>query len=121
MTTLQVIHPKLQHSLFKGEPVYRRAHVHTVKAEAGWLREGREVVAGEEPLKWNKVRAMTKQRQREIQAEKDRTGEDVRQPLFMRSQTRLLRPAPIKDVRPPLLSRPPALSRQLADVNLPRL
>jgi xeroderma pigmentosum group C-complementing protein len=98
VTSLQVIHPKVQHSLFKGEPVYRRANVHTVKAEAGWLREGREVIHGAEPMKWGKVRAMTKQRQRELEAEKERTGEEVRQPLYSQVQTRLVRPPRIKNV-----------------------
>ena len=98
VTSLQVIHPKVQHSLFKGEPVYRRANVHTVKAEAGWLREGREVMHGQEPMKWGKVRAMTKQRQRELEAEKERTGEEVRQPLYSQAQTRLVRPPRIKNV-----------------------
>lgn len=96
----EVVYPKVQHALFRGEPVYKRSNVLSVKTAETWLRHGREVLSDEEPMKWVKMRAMTIQRRRELEAEKERLGgEEVKQPLFSEAQTRVVRPPKIKDVR----------------------
>lgn len=96
----EVVYPKVQHALFRGEPVYKRSNVLAVKTAETWLRQGREVLSDEEPMKWVKMRAMTIQRRRELEAEKERLGgEEVKQPLYSEAQTRVVRPPKITGVR----------------------
>jgi xeroderma pigmentosum group C-complementing protein len=67
------------------------------------MRIGREIREGEEPVKWVKLRAVTIQRRREMEAMKEETGEQAMQGMFIESQTKLWRAEPIKDVSVPLL------------------
>src|ERR1700761_3975720 len=52
---------------FRGEPVYSRSHVLQLKAAENWMRSGRVVCAGEQPLKYVKQRAATLSRRRELE------------------------------------------------------
>lgn len=62
------------------------------------MRSGREVKENEIPMKWVKTRAVTINRRREVEAHKEEMGEELRQPLFSESQTRLWRAPPVVDV-----------------------
>ena len=94
------MYPKVQHSVFRGEPVYKRSNVVECKSEETWAKRGREVMRGEEPMKWVKMRAMTINRRREVEAAKEFNGEELKQALYSLDQTRLFQAPPIKDVSP---------------------
>jgi xeroderma pigmentosum group C-complementing protein len=100
----QVVHPKVQHSLFRGEPVYRTSSLHACKTRENWMRSGREIREGEEPVKWVKLRAVTIGRRREMEALKEETGEQAMQGMFIESQTKLWRAESIKEVSLSFLS-----------------
>jgi xeroderma pigmentosum group C-complementing protein len=93
----EVLHPKREVGRFRGEPVYRRAHVVQCKTAENWMRSGRRVKEKQEPLKWVKQRAVTlnKRRQQELARQE---GVDVLQGLYAEWQTEVYRPPPIKDV-----------------------
>lgn len=79
----------------KKEAVYRRADVVPCKTVETWHREGRQVRAGEHPLKHVPYRAMTLIRRREIEDVARLTGETPLQGLFAESQTEWIVPDPI--------------------------
>jgi len=94
---------------FRGEPVYSRSTVLSLKTAENWMRsEGRKIKMGEPPLKMVRVRAGTVNKQREMelvkQAVKDNSGggggDDaaMMQGLYARSQTEVYVPDPIIDV-----------------------
>ncbi|KAF5360558.1 hypothetical protein D9756_005054 [Leucocoprinus leucothites] len=90
---------------FRGEPVYPRSAVVSLKTAENWMRsEGRTVKAGEQPLKMIKVRAGTVNKLRELEVIKEAgaSGEggppgDVMQGLYARSQTEVYVPDPVID------------------------
>ncbi|KAL7420524.1 hypothetical protein Q5752_004474 [Cryptotrichosporon argae] len=92
----EVLNTKREIGRFKGEPVYRRTHVVACKTAEGWMRLGRRVRAGQEPMKWVKQRAVTIQKRR-AQELAHETGEEVLQGLYGQAQTEIYRPPPIKD------------------------
>lgn len=61
------------------------------------MRQGREVLRGEEPMKLGKMRAVTINKKREIEASKER-GDEMKQELYSLEQTRLYQAPAIKDV-----------------------
>jgi xeroderma pigmentosum group C-complementing protein len=72
----EVIHPAppgtKEIGKFRGESVYPRSSVVSVKTAENWMRsEGRAVKEGMQPLKFNKVRAGTVNRMRELEVLKD--------------------------------------------------
>lgn len=91
---------------FRGEPVYPRSAVMSLKTAENWMRsEGRTIKAGEQPLKMVKVRAGTVNKLRELEVLKEAgtSGEggsagEVMQGLYARSQTELYVPDPVIDV-----------------------
>jgi xeroderma pigmentosum group C-complementing protein len=106
---------------FKGEPVYPRSAVVSLKTAETWMRNsGRTVKAGEQPMKMVKIRAGTVNRMRELEVLKDElrvageeddgqgtgsgagatanAGSEVMQGLYAFSQTEPYVPDPVVDV-----------------------
>ncbi|KAF8157998.1 hypothetical protein B0H34DRAFT_707119 [Crassisporium funariophilum] len=72
----ETIHPPppatIELGKFRGEPVYPRSSVVSLKTAENWMRNsGRIVVAGSQPMKMVKVRAGTVNRMRELEVLKD--------------------------------------------------
>ncbi|KAI0042401.1 Rad4-domain-containing protein [Auriscalpium vulgare] len=101
----QIIPPNT-HELgkFRGEPVYPRGSVLSLKAAENWMRRGRTLRAGEQPMKWVKQRASTIGRKRELEVLREAgatsgngEGGDVMQGLYAERQTELYIPPPVID------------------------
>ncbi|KAI9443537.1 Rad4-domain-containing protein [Lactarius indigo] len=90
---------------FRGESVYSRSQVLHLKAAENWMRSGRVVRAGEQPLKYVKQRAVTLSRRRELEfragAEGANGSSDVMQGLYAERQTERYVPPPVIDGRIP--------------------
>ncbi|THH10815.1 hypothetical protein EW146_g8256 [Bondarzewia mesenterica] len=88
---------------FRGEPVYPRSSVLTLKTAENWMRRGRSIRAGEQPIKLVKQRAVTIGRKREMEVLKeagagaDGEGSDIMQGLYAERQTELYMPPPVID------------------------
>lgn len=90
---------------FRGESVYPRSVVITLKSAETWMRtEGRSVKPGCQPLKMTKLRASTVGKMREVEilreagaTEGDTAGSEVMQGLYARSQTQPFVPDPVID------------------------
>ncbi|KAJ6504689.1 hypothetical protein C8R47DRAFT_154867 [Mycena vitilis] len=70
LTQAQTIHPPDTRELgkFRGESVYPRSAVVSLKTAENWMRsEGRQVKEGEQAMKWVKMRATTIGRMREVE------------------------------------------------------
>ncbi|KZF21012.1 Rad4-domain-containing protein [Xylona heveae TC161] len=80
------------------EPIYRRRDVNIVKSADGWYRLGREIKAGEQPLKF--VTARRNQVQ-SFEDDDDRTAQDAGVGLYAEFQTTLYEPPPIVNGRVP--------------------
>ncbi|CAL1713034.1 unnamed protein product [Somion occarium] len=104
----EVIHPLTEIGKFRGEPVYPRSNVLSLKTAENWMRQGRKVREGCQPMKWVKQRAVTVNKQRAIEmAMADRlevAGEgsegfgaekDIMQGLYAENQTELYIPEPV--------------------------
>ncbi|KAH9841395.1 Rad4-domain-containing protein [Rhodofomes roseus] len=114
----EMIYPLAELGKFRGEPVYSRSSVLQLKAAENWMRQGRKVKEGAQPMKWVKQRAMTVNKQRAIELalseKRDRDLQNARentegfasedgvmQGLYAEHQTELYRPDPIIDGRVP--------------------
>ncbi|PCH40265.1 Rad4-domain-containing protein [Wolfiporia cocos MD-104 SS10] len=113
----EVIYPMIELGKFRGEPVYARSSVLSLKTAENWTRQGRRVREGAQPMKWVKQRAMTVNKQRAIemalseQRDKIESGEadgagfasedGVMQGLYAESQTELYRPDPVVNGKVP--------------------
>ena len=88
---------------FRGESVYSRSQVLQLKAAENWMRHGRVVRAGEQPLKYVKQRAATLNRRRELEIRADAEGADgsngAMQGLYAEGQTERYIPPAVVDVR----------------------
>lgn len=107
----EVVHPPAELGRFRGGAVYPRANVLALKTAENWMRQGRKVREGCQPMKWVKQNAVTVNRKRAVEmalAERDRlpvAGEsgvaserDIMQGLYAESQTELYVPDPVVDV-----------------------
>jgi xeroderma pigmentosum group C-complementing protein len=87
---------------FRGEPVYSRSQVLQLKAAENWMRHGRVVSAGEQPLKYVKQRAATLNRKRELEIRANMEGANgsnsAMQGLYAEEQTERYIPPPVIDV-----------------------
>lgn len=81
----------------KEEPVYRRKDVVVCHTGESWHKEGRQVKAGEHPMKMVPVRAVTLARKREVEEAERDTGEKLKQGLYSRDQTEWIIPPPIQN------------------------
>jgi xeroderma pigmentosum group C-complementing protein len=95
----EVIYPLEELGKFRGEPVYPRANVQRLKAAEGWMREGRMISIGQQPLKRVKARATTIERKRVLQAAKADGEQEEQQGLYAKWQTEPYVPEPVVDVR----------------------
>ncbi|WVN89892.1 uncharacterized protein L203_105122 [Cryptococcus depauperatus CBS 7841] len=92
----QILHSAHPVGRFKGEGVYRRSSVVNCKTAENWMRSGRKVKEGQEPLKWVKQRAVTLQKRRAQELARQ-MGEEITQGLYAEHQTEIYRPPPIQD------------------------
>ncbi|EKM51642.1 uncharacterized protein PHACADRAFT_177064 [Phanerochaete carnosa HHB-10118-sp] len=111
----EVVYPLVELGKFRGESVYPRANVLALKAAENWMRQGRKVREGCQPMKWVKQNAVTVNKRRAVEmalAERDRlpiAGEgegfssekDIMQGLYAQSQTELYVPDPVVDGKIP--------------------
>lgn len=98
----EVLLPKTkQLGLFRGEPVFPRSAVVGVKSSENWMREGRTIKDGEQPLKNVKQRAVTINKRRAQEMAMQDGQEPLMQGLYSRQQTELVIPPPIKDGKIP--------------------
>ncbi|KAF9560913.1 Rad4-domain-containing protein [Agrocybe pediades] len=102
---------------FRGEAVYPRSAVVSLKTSENWMRStGRSVKAGEQPMKMVKVRAGTVNKMRELEVLKDElrvagqddqgqgsssAGDEIMQGLYAFSQTEPYIPDPVVDGKVP--------------------
>lgn len=85
----------------KSEPVYRRKDIVNCKTVESWHKEGREVMKGQQPLKFVPMRAVTVTRKREIEERERDEGVKPKQGLYARHQTDWIIPPPIMDGKIP--------------------
>ncbi|KAF8340733.1 uncharacterized protein EI90DRAFT_3012505 [Cantharellus anzutake] len=100
----EVIYPLTQIGTFRGESVYSRANVTSVKTAENWMRSGRVIKDGEQPLKMSKIRAVTLHKQRAIEVAAEAQGMDgtqLQQGMYARWQTKLYLPPPIIEGKVP--------------------
>lgn len=105
----EVIDPPVELGKFRGEPVYPRSSVISLKTAENWMRQGRVVQEGCQPMKMVKQRAVTigRKREMELALEKARTdthggdGQEDMQGLYAKSQTELYKPKPVVDGKVP--------------------
>ncbi|KAG1780652.1 Rad4-domain-containing protein [Suillus placidus] len=105
----EVIDPPVELGKFRGEPVYPRSSVISLKTAENWMRQGRMVREGCQPMKMVKQRAVTigRKREMELALEKARTdthggdGQEDMQGLYAKSQTELYKPKPVIDGKVP--------------------
>lgn len=81
----------------KEEPVYSRKDVAICRTGESWHKEGRQVKAGEQPIKMVPVRAVTLNRKREVEEAERAGGEKIRQGLYALDQTDWIIPPPIQN------------------------
>lgn len=79
------------------EPVYRRKDVVICRTGESWHKEGRQVKAGEYPMKMVPVRAVTLMRKRELEEAQRDGGEKMKQGLYGLDQTEWIIPPPIQN------------------------
>ncbi|KAH8104624.1 Rad4-domain-containing protein [Cristinia sonorae] len=92
----EVIYPLTELGKFRGEPVYPRSSVMSLKTAENWMRQGRKVREGCQPMKWVKQRAATVNKMRAIELAISVGGEkDVMQGLYSMNQTELYQADPI--------------------------
>ncbi|OJA20205.1 hypothetical protein AZE42_04620 [Rhizopogon vesiculosus] len=105
----EVIDPPVELGKFRGEPVYPRSSVISLKTAENWMRQGRVVREGCQPMKMVKHRAVTIGRKREMEVALEKAqasghggeGEEDLQGLYARSQTELYTPKPVVDGKIP--------------------
>ncbi|KDQ20907.1 hypothetical protein BOTBODRAFT_124782 [Botryobasidium botryosum FD-172 SS1] len=96
----EVIHPRTEIGKFRGESVYSRSSVQPLKTSDGWMRLGRNVKEGCQPLKMVKPRVTTVNRKRVIEAA-EMEGHSMEQGMYAEWQTELYQPMPIVDGKIP--------------------
>lgn len=81
----------------KEEPIYSRKDVAICRTGESWHKEGRQVKAGEQPIKMVPVRAVTLTRKREVEEAERANGEKIKQGLYALDQTDWIIPPPIQN------------------------
>ncbi|ORX95525.1 Rad4-domain-containing protein [Basidiobolus meristosporus CBS 931.73] len=100
----EVLHPQgpvIGH--IRGEPIYPRSCVKETHTTETWLKEGRTVKPGEEPVKYVKARVVTinKQRMHNMMAMDSGEAVDPQSALYGIWQTEEYRPPPVVDGKIP--------------------
>jgi xeroderma pigmentosum group C-complementing protein len=102
-----VIHPLVEIGKFRGEAVYPRGNVLSLKTSESWMRQGYKIKEGAQPMKMIKQRAVTINKKRAVEvALADQNGDGsgegneggLMQGLYARGQTELYIPPPVVGV-----------------------
>jgi len=110
----EVIHPLVEIGKFRGEAVYPRGNVLSLKTSESWMRQGYKIKEGAQPMKTIKQRAVTINKRRVVEMalanqSGDGNGEGSddgpTQGLYAKGQTELYIPPPVVNVS--LSSLPP--------------
>ena len=73
----ETIHPRTELGKFRGEPVFPRSSVVSLKSSDTWMRKsGRVIKVGEQALKMVKMRAVTVGKQRAVEMARSNMVED---------------------------------------------
>ena len=83
------------------EPVYRRQNVQSLKSADKWYRQGRQIKAGEQPLKRITARRPPERKRREDDLEDTGDDDDLGVGLYSVNQTVEYQPAPVIDGKIP--------------------
>lgn len=95
----EIIHPREPVlGRIKGEPIYPRSCVKTVHTVETWMRFGRVIRDGEQPVKHVNARAVTAEKKR-IQELAKQSGEVLQVGCYGEWQTEPYKPPPVVDVR----------------------
>ncbi|KAG8834640.1 hypothetical protein FRC17_007942 [Serendipita sp. 399] len=98
----EVIHPLHEIGRFRGEPVYPRSNVQRLRSSETWMREGRIIKEGQQPLKRVVQRAHTINGRRALEfAKADGLSEPPTQGLYAEWQTELYVPEPVTNGKIP--------------------
>lgn len=104
---IEVIHPLVEIGKFRGEAVYPRGNVISLKSSESWMRQGYKIKQGAQPMKTVKQRAVTINKRRAVEmALAEQNGDGSRegneggpmQGLYSKNQTELYIPPPVVDV-----------------------
>ncbi|KAF8610433.1 Rad4-domain-containing protein [Ceratobasidium sp. AG-I] len=96
----EAIYPRTEIAHFRGEPVFPRQNVLSLKPADGWMRQGRVLRAGMQPIKKVKARASTVRKKRELEMRREEEGE-VMVGMYAHWQTELYTPPPVIDGKIP--------------------
>ncbi|CEL52113.1 DNA repair protein rhp42 OS=Schizosaccharomyces pombe (strain 972 / ATCC 24843) GN=rhp42 PE=3 SV=1 [Rhizoctonia solani AG-1 IB] len=96
----EAIHPRTEIAHFRGEPVFPRRNVLSLKPAEGWMRQGRVLRPGMQPIKMVKARASTIRKKRELEVRREDDGE-VMVGMYAEWETELYRPPPVIDGKIP--------------------
>ncbi|CCA70644.1 related to xeroderma pigmentosum group C complementing factor (homolog to excision repair protein RAD4) [Serendipita indica DSM 11827] len=97
----EIIHPMKEIGIFRGEPVYSRSSVQRVRTAETWIREGKVIREGQQPLKRIVKRAHTINRKRALELAKTESPEVPTLGVYAEWQTELYVPEPVVDGRIP--------------------
>ncbi|QRW00503.1 DNA repair protein RHP42 [Ceratobasidium sp. AG-Ba] len=97
----EAIFPRTEIAHFRGEPVFPRQNVLVLKPADGWMRQGRMIRAGLQPIKQSKARASTVRKKRELEMRREEEGE-VMVGMYAHWQTELYVPPPVVDGKIPM-------------------
>ncbi|KAJ1310087.1 hypothetical protein OPQ81_006835 [Rhizoctonia solani] len=90
----EAIYPRTEIAHFRGEPVFPRRNVLSLKPAEGWMRQGRILRQGMQPIKMAKARASTVRKKRELELRREDEGE-VMVGMYAEWQTELYKPPPV--------------------------
>ena len=102
-----MIHPLVEIGKFRGEAVYPRGNVLSLKTSESWMRQGYKIKEGAQPMKKIKQRAVTINKKRVVEMalanqNGDGSGEGneggLMQGLYAKGQTELYIPPPVVNV-----------------------
>ncbi|QRW27093.1 DNA repair protein RHP42 [Rhizoctonia solani] len=96
----EAIHPRTEIAHFRGEPVFPRRNVLSLKPAEGWMRQGRVLRSGMQPIKMVKARASTIRKKRELEVRREDEGE-VMVGMYAEWQTELYKSPPVIDGKIP--------------------
>ncbi|CAE6519970.1 unnamed protein product [Rhizoctonia solani] len=97
----EAIHPRTEIAHFRGEPVFPRRNVLSLKPAEGWMRQGKVLSPGMQPIKMAKARASTVRKKRELEMRREDEGE-VMVGMYAEWQTQLYKPPPVINGKIPM-------------------
>ncbi|GAA99371.1 uncharacterized protein L969DRAFT_47615 [Mixia osmundae IAM 14324] len=97
----EIIWPRKSVGIFRGETVFPRSSVIALKSAESWMRIGRVIKDGDQPMKFIKQRAVTIQKRRAQEMANLEGEEELTQGLYAELQTELYVPPPVIDGKVP--------------------